>query len=235
MSTTGTIPTSALEERADRARERVADDVAALRRRSEHAVEHAGRMTRGSSRVLFGLALARLALYALPRPRIRRRPRIAASTATGTMCGLAAGAMMTAASAALRVVTQRVAPGEPERAEAATSQRPATVQAAQALLGPLPEEQRPAAGSIAHYAMAGATGAVYGMLSARAPGVRAGRGLAFGVALWLLADEIAVPALRFGSFRAPIGAHLRGLYAHLVYGATLEGLMRLVRPRLKMK
>ncbi len=242
MSTTGTSSTSELETQANRAREEVARDVAALRGRSEEVAgqveevaEQAGSVMRGSTRVLYALALASLARYALPRPRIWRRRRPMASTVAGTLSGLAAGAAMNAFFAGVGAVERRLAPPQPEKAEGGPPQKPATVKAAEALVGPIPEEQQAAAGSIAHYAMSGATGAIYGLLSSRAPAIRKGRGLAYGALVWGLADEVTIPAFGFGSLRAPIRSHLQGLVAHLVYGVALEGLMGLARRRLKMK
>jgi len=93
MSTTETISTSALEREADRMRDQVARDMGALRRRSGHVARSAGRMTRrmthGSSRVLFGLVLARLGLALIPRPRLRRhRPILKGAIAA--LCGVGA-------------------------------------------------------------------------------------------------------------------------------------------------
>jgi uncharacterized membrane protein YagU involved in acid resistance len=58
--------------------------------------------------------------------------------------------------------------------------------------------------------------------------MRAGFGLAYAAALWLAADEIMVPALKLSKTpdEYPLSKHLEGLGAHLVYGATTEGLRR---------
>lgn len=102
MTTTETISTSTLESEADRAREKVARDVGALRRRSEQAARDTGRLTHGSSRVLFGLVLARLWLAMIPRPRLfRRRPKIV-TVSIAALCGIAAVAVIRALSLGAR-------------------------------------------------------------------------------------------------------------------------------------
>ena len=71
-------------------------------------------------------------------------------------------------------------------------------------------------------------GALYGLLSEVAPVTRTGFGLAYAAALWLAADEIMVPALKLSKppDEVPLSKHLEGLGAHLVYGATTEGVRR---------
>jgi len=58
-----------------------------------------------------------------------------------------------------------------------------------------------------------------------------GLGAPFGTALWLGADEVAVPAFHLAGppWKTPASVHARALAAHLVYGLTTEGVRRLVR------
>lgn len=76
-----------------------------------------------------------------------------------------------------------------------------------------------------HYAFGTAVGAVYGeaMELTRTRGVVV-PGLAFGAALFAVADEIAVPALGLGEEmdQAPLSDHAFGLLSHLVYGLGTE-------------
>ena len=80
------------------------------------------------------------------------------------------------------------------------------------------------AGPIAHYVFGTTMGAIYGALAARDPRVTAGAGLAFGGLIWLLFDEIAIPALRLSPppTRTPLPVHLRAAAAHVVYGPGTE-------------
>jgi putative membrane protein len=79
-------------------------------------------------------------------------------------------------------------------------------------------------------------GALYGVLLEVGPdSLREGHpsltGLGYGSALFVGADELAVPALGLsGSAKeAPLSAHIYGLASHLVYGLTGEAVRRTVR------
>lgn len=89
---------------------------------------------------------------------------------------------------------------------------------------------KPTGGSIVHYAFGGAVGAAYGLLTARRPRVAAGMGMPFATVVWVAADEIGMPAAglarRPGAY--PITDHLASFSAHLVFGATMEGVRRLL-------
>lgn len=128
MSTTDTISTSTLEGEADRAREEVARDVGALRRRSEHAARHAERLTLGSSRVLFGLVLARLGLAIIPRPRLFRRRRRIVPVAIAALCGVAAVAVIRALALGARRPRRFAAAPLEHEPSAGTASRPMTVE-----------------------------------------------------------------------------------------------------------
>lgn len=91
------------------------------------------------------------------------------------------------------------------------------------------------AGMAVHYTIGIAPAAIYGALRDRVPGVGAGRGLAFGLAMFVAEDEVANPLLGVAAppQRYPWQPHARGLVAHLVYGlvtdAVLTGLDRALR------
>ena len=79
-------------------------------------------------------------------------------------------------------------------------------------------------GTIAHYAMGGTCGAIYGALAETWPEATFGSGLAFGAAVWLAADEALVPMLGLskGSTEYSLKTHGYSLASHLVYGLTVE-------------
>lgn len=56
-----------------------------------------------------------------------------------------------------------------------------------------------------------------------------GRGLLFGSALWLIADEGIVPALGFSKSPSeyPASTHVSAWASHLVYGVTVEVIRRI--------
>jgi uncharacterized membrane protein YagU involved in acid resistance len=88
------------------------------------------------------------------------------------------------------------------------------------------------AGTIAHYAMGGTCGAIYGALAATWPEVTFGSGMAFGAAVWLAADEAIVPMLGLskGSTEYSLKTHAYSLASHLVYGLTVELTRRRLTP-----
>ncbi len=80
-----------------------------------------------------------------------------------------------------------------------------------------------------HYMFGAAMGAVYGAYTERRQADRTGAG--FGTAVWLAADEIAMPLLGLSdsTARRPVEMHLQSLVAHLVYGTATEMTRRSVR------
>jgi hypothetical protein len=74
-------------------------------------------------------------------------------------------------------------------------------------------------------------GGLYGGLAEHFPLVTVGNGALYGAAVWLGAEEFALPALELTrpSLEAPVSSHATGLLSHLVYGNTLETVRRLVR------
>ena len=70
--------------------------------------------------------------------------------------------------------------------------------------------------------------------SNRYPVLRKGRGLPFGAAVWLFADELSMPAAGLSKPPAkyPISVHAQSLAAHFVFGGTTEIVRGLLRERL---
>ncbi len=73
-------------------------------------------------------------------------------------------------------------------------------------------------------------GAAYGLLRGRAGKGDLPGGLAFGAALWLFGDEIAVPLLGLaeGPKAYSVDLHAQALGAHLVYGVVTAATTQLV-------
>jgi putative membrane protein len=95
----------------------------------------------------------------------------------------------------------------------------------------LSECEKKIAGPAVHYAYGSLVGAIYGGLAEWFPTVGAGFGLPFGFALWLVGDEIAVPALGLskGPTEYPPEVHADALAGHLVYGMTTDLMRRVLR------
>lgn len=194
----------AAERRADRARDALERDVAGI----VHRAESIRPIAVGGAIGLGAMLLGGRALV-------------------GAASGIVAGLAMTQAHTLMSKLSRS--------GSSSSGGDPATVKAAEAAVGPLPEEEKERAGEIAHHAMAGITGAVYGMTKGIVPFVSLGRGLFYGAAVWLVADELVVPALGLSGppWKSPMKTHVRGLVAHLVYGAALDACMRLARPVLR--
>jgi uncharacterized membrane protein YagU involved in acid resistance len=86
-------------------------------------------------------------------------------------------------------------------------------------------------GMAVHFGFGAAMGALYGALAEVAPATTGGFGTAFGTGLFVGADEVALPRLRLSKppRQVPPEMHVLGLTSHAVYGATVEGVRRLVR------
>lgn len=94
----------------------------------------------------------------------------------------------------------------------------------------LEKGEKQAAGNAVHYIFGTTMGALYGAAAEAAPIASAGYGLPFGTALFIGADEIAVPALGLSKAPAevPLSTHAYGLASHLVYGLTTDLVRRAV-------
>ncbi len=86
-----------------------------------------------------------------------------------------------------------------------------------------PEQPHPA-GIAVHYALGIVPGALYGALRKRVDGVGAGRGFLYGLALFLVNDELLNPVLGLssGPTAYPAQAHARGLAGHLALGVATD-------------
>jgi len=88
---------------------------------------------------------------------------------------------------------------------------------------PLAESEKSAAANVVHYSFGAAMGALYGGAAAVSPAVSIGAGAGFGIAVWLGAHAIVVPALGLARspLRAPPGKEVPELILHLAYGVTV--------------
>jgi hypothetical protein len=126
--------------------------------------------------------------------------------------------------------------------EAAGGLPPATIRAAQLAAEKvgrsLPDDRGAQAlgGKVVHYLYGTAWGAAFAV-AARSRGERApvATGLAFGVVLWVVSDELLVPLFRLSRPPAayPATSHAKGLASHLVYGVATDVAWRLARAPLR--
>ena len=99
---------------------------------------------------------------------------------------------------------------------------------------PLSRDQKLKGQQMIHYVMGAGLGAVYGALAEVAPGVTRGLGVPAGAVLYALTHGSGVPAtgVQAWPWQLPRAAVAWESGSHLVYGAGLEVLRRLLRPRL---
>lgn len=199
--------------------------------------------------------MATRAMEFLPRPARQWMRRNQPSGWKGLVAGAAGGLVGTIAMTQFQKAWRKVeekrkfGDGRPQasvREEGASGPQPeekedATMKAAGKLARAadteLTREQRGAASPFIHYGFGTAMGALWGMALETSPrAVRGQRapffGSIFGSALFLGADELAVPALGLAEAAEKPSSHLYGWASHLVYGVTAEFVRRQVRGRL---
>ncbi len=95
----------------------------------------------------------------------------------------------------------------------------------------LTSDQKKVAGPVVHYAFGSAAGALYGGFVEFSHDLPLGWGLPFGVAVWLGAHVITVPALGLSEpvTQADPGTEGGEFAAHLVYGFVVESVRRALR------
>jgi putative membrane protein len=178
------------------------------------------------------------------RPGARRRGR---SVGKGLIAGLVGGLVGTivmtqfqnAWSSASEALKNEGSDQEPQQQQGQQQSEDATMKAAgkiAELAGHrLSHREKEKFGPVIHYGFGTVQGAVYGVITEMA-GVQGGfsAGLSFGAALFVVADELTVPALGLSGkpSESPLSSHLYGLASHLVYGVAAEVTRRGLRAAL---
>jgi putative membrane protein len=159
----------------------------------------------------------------------------------GLIAGLVAGAVGAGAMSIAHKGLMAITPGtRPPTAAADDEQHEdATVKVGNGITRwllhrPLPEDKKPLAGTIVHYAFGAGVGGLYGGLATVMPRVTVALGLPFGVAVWLGAHVIMVPALGLAAppTHQPLLKETLEFVLHLVYGAVTELARRPIRQAL---
>ncbi|MBF5046520.1 hypothetical protein FGE12_29160 [Aggregicoccus sp. 17bor-14] len=149
------------------------------------------------------------------------------------LCGAAAGLL--GALAMTPVMTRLAKPlsrALDEEQKGGGKQEPATEKTARKLLEPVGVrvrgERKKKLGNVVHFGYGTVWGAIYGALWGRTRLAGKLFGLGFGTALFVLGDELGVPALKLAPppQETPASTHLSALGAHWVYGATTEAAFR---------
>lgn len=171
----------------------------------------------------------------------RRSPGRNGDVALNVIAGLAGGLLASFAMERFQRALGRIshdlggAPGGGGQQYRQPQSEPSTYKAADAIARTatghgVPAHAKPAAGAAVHYAFGGAVGAIYGAAAARTPDITAWSGVPFGATMWLIADEMGMPAAGLSKSPSayPLRDHATGLTSHLLYGATTELVRRCV-------
>lgn len=88
----------------------------------------------------------------------------------------------------------------------------------------LTRDELAVAAATVHYTFGAAMGAMYGAAAESSRAARTGAGAGFGTALWVAADEIAMPVLGLSepTHNREWDLHAQSFAAHLVFGVTTE-------------
>jgi hypothetical protein len=131
-----------------------------------------------------------------------------------------------------QVATGRPAEWSARTQDQASGDTPATVKAAEGIAQrPLDAEEREVAGPVMHYLFGVGVGALYGVLAEARTETTRGFGTGYGMAVWATADQLGVSALGLAPWPQdrPKRAEAYSTISHLVFGATLESVRRIVR------
>lgn len=152
----------------------------------------------------------------------------------GLIGGLVASWVMGGFQAALSAISEDDKKSSDKSNE--KKEEPANVKAAEEISEAvfdhkLTKAEKKPAGKAMHYAMGGGSGLIYGIAAELAPVTSVGVGLPFGAAVWLIADDVVVPALGLSkpATEFPLSTHAYALSSHLVYGLTTDLVRRAVR------
>jgi uncharacterized membrane protein YagU involved in acid resistance len=144
----------------------------------------------------------------------------------GTVAGTAASAMMDVYWWVMQGVPGARPEQQPRPGDHTTGREPATQKMADAVWravtgSEVPRDKKAVAGVAMHYAFGAVTGALWGVYASMRRRSALPEGVLYGVAIWLLADEMAFRVARLSpeAEKVPLSEHVQALGAHVVYGA----------------
>jgi hypothetical protein len=155
------------------------------------------------------------------------------SAVLGAASGVVASWAMEQAQARIMAIGSEATKQRERRAQG--DMEPATYRAAEAaahaLGASIPEDRKRMAAEVVHYATGAVWGALFGVVAPRVPVPAIVAGAAWGTLVWLLNDELFVPALGLSrpAARYPASTHAKAFASHLVYGAATDAGYRALR------
>jgi len=148
----------------------------------------------------------------------------------GLIAGAVGGLIASFAMSQFHSLFQK-AESSPERGKEDSTVKAASAVSRTIFRHELTPRQKKLAGPTVHYGFGASVASIYGTAVEAAPVLRTGWGMPFGVAVWLGAHVITVPALGLSEpvTATPPREEATEFCAHLVYGAVAEGIRRLLR------
>ncbi len=160
----------------------------------------------------------------------------ASDVVKGAVAGIVGGIVASFVMSEFQSLVTKLSEAEEKEKSKKKKEEPATVKAAREISEgvfdhKLTKSEKEPAGEAMHYAMGATSGLIYGVAAEIAPMTTVGAGLPFGAAVWLLADDVVVPALGLSKSPTeyPLSTHAYALSSHLVYGLTTDIVRRVVR------
>ena len=166
----------------------------------------------------------------------KMRDRNNGDVVKGAVAGLIGGLIASFVMTKFQTLLTAIAEGDKKSKKKGGGDEPATVKMAKKISETvfehkLTKSEKEPAGEAVHYAMGATSGLMYGVATEITPMATLGAGLPFGAAVWVIADDVVVPALGFSkpATAYPLSTHAYALSSHLVYGLTTEVVRRTVR------
>jgi len=160
----------------------------------------------------------------------------ASDVVKGAVAGIVGGIVASFVMSEFQSLVTKLSEAKEKEKSKKKKEEPATVKAAREISEgvfdhKLTKSEKEPAGEAMHYAMGAASGLIYGVAAEIAPITTVGAGLPFGAAVWLLADDVVVPALGLSKSPTeyPLSTHAYALSSHLVYGLTTDLVRRGLR------
>lgn len=155
----------------------------------------------------------------------------------GAVAGIVGGIVGTLVMGGFQSLLSSLAEEEKKsKKQSKKEDEPANVKAAEAISENvfghhLTKSEKEPAGEAMHWAMGAGSGLIYGLTSEIAPVSSVGFGVPFGAAVWLIADDVVIPALGLSKpvTEYPLSTHACALTSHLVYGITTDIVRRAIR------
>ena len=158
--------------------------------------------------------------------RIKRRSKPWRGLLAGAAAGLAASFLMGPVHALAQKASR-----QKEQDQLDPTEKVAAAVSHQVLHHRLSGDEKKAAAPAVHYLFGTTVGAIYGLAAEQIPAVRTGFGSLFGIAVWLGAHVLVVPALGLSRpiTKSPLSQEAGEFGAHIAYGTAAEGVRLAMR------